>query len=41
MVTTRVTTAAELFAMGSDAPYELIQGELVEVSPSAYRRTWC
>ncbi len=38
MVTTRITTAAELFAMGSDAPFELIEGELVRVSPSAY--TW-
>lgn len=37
MVTTRTTTAAELLAMGSDAPYVLIQGELVRVSPSAFR----
>jgi Uma2 family endonuclease len=36
MVTARTTTAAELLLMGSDAPYELIQGELVRVSPSAY-----
>ena len=37
MVTTRVTTAAELLAMGSDAPFELIQGELVRVSPSTLK----
>ncbi len=35
MVTTRTTTASELFAMGSNAPYELIRGELIDVSPSA------
>jgi Uma2 family endonuclease len=33
MVATRLYTAAELAAMGSDAPYELIDGELREVSP--------
>lgn len=37
MVTTRFTTADELFALGSDAPFELIQGELVRVSPSALK----
>ncbi|HET9660299.1 MAG TPA: Uma2 family endonuclease [Thermomicrobiales bacterium] len=31
MVTTRHITAAELFDLGPDAPYELIEGELVEV----------
>ncbi len=36
MVTTHITTAAELLAMGSDFPCELILGELIEVSPSAY-----
>jgi Uma2 family endonuclease len=35
MVSTRITTAAELLAMGGDAPFELIQGELVRVSPSS------
>lgn len=35
MVTTSTVTAEELLAMGSDAPFELIQGELVRVSPSA------
>jgi Uma2 family endonuclease len=33
MITTRVFTAADLAAMGSDAPYELIDGELRYVSP--------
>jgi Uma2 family endonuclease len=33
MVATRFYTAAELAAMGSDAPYELIDGELREVAP--------
>jgi Uma2 family endonuclease len=37
MVTTRLYTSEDLFAMGSDAPYELIQGELIEVSPSSTR----
>lgn len=34
MVTTRTTTASELLAPGSNAPFELIQGELVSVSLS-------
>ena len=34
MVSTKLITADELAAMGSDAPYELIEGELHEVSPS-------
>jgi len=33
MVTTRLLTAEDLFQLGPDAPYELIEGELVEVSP--------
>jgi Uma2 family endonuclease len=33
MVTTRLLTADELFQLGPDAPYELIEGELVEVNP--------
>jgi Uma2 family endonuclease len=33
MVATRLYTAADLATMGSDAPYELIDGELREVSP--------
>jgi Uma2 family endonuclease len=33
MVATRFYTAADLAAMGSDAPYELIDGELREVAP--------
>lgn len=37
MVTTRATTAADLYAMGSDAPFELIQGELVRVSPASFK----
>ncbi len=37
MVTTRLTTAAELFEMGSDAPFELIGGELIRVSPASYK----
>ena len=37
MVTTRPATAADLHAMGSDAPFELIQGELVRVSPSSFK----
>ncbi|MCA9858993.1 MAG: Uma2 family endonuclease [Thermomicrobiales bacterium] len=37
MVTTRTITAAELLVMGSDVPYELIQGELVSVSPSSIK----
>jgi len=31
MVTTRLLTANDLFRLGPDAPYELIEGELVEV----------
>lgn len=34
MTSTRITTAAELLAMGSAAPFELFQGKLIEVSPS-------
>ena len=34
MVTTKLVTAEDLAAMGSDAPYELIEGKLHEVSPS-------
>jgi Uma2 family endonuclease len=37
MVTTRIYTSDDLYAMGSDAPFELIQGELVRVSPSSYK----
>lgn len=37
MVTTRTTTAADLYAMGSDAPFELIQGELVRESPASFK----
>jgi Uma2 family endonuclease len=33
MVATRLYSAADLAAMGSDAPYELIDGELREVAP--------
>lgn len=33
MVTTRLFTADELFQLGPDAPYELIEGDLIEVSP--------
>lgn len=33
MVTTRLLTAEDLYQLGPDAPYELIEGELVEVSP--------
>lgn len=40
MVSTRITTAAELFAMGDAAPFELFQGELIEVSPSAIRSNY-
>lgn len=36
MVTTHLITAAELENMGSDAPFELIQGVLYEMSPSGY-----
>jgi Uma2 family endonuclease len=34
MVSTKLVTAEDLAAMGSDAPYDLIEGELHEVSPS-------
>ena len=34
MVTTRLYTSDDLYAMGSDAPFELIQGELIRVSPA-------
>jgi Uma2 family endonuclease len=37
MVTTRLYTSEDLYAMGSDAPFELIQGELIRVSPSSTR----
>lgn len=40
MVTTRTVTAEELLAMGSDAPYELIEGELVRVSPAAIKANY-
>lgn len=40
MVTTRYKTAADLFALGSDAPFELVQGELIEVSPSAIKSNY-
>ena len=33
MVTTRLLTADDLFELGPDAPYELIEGELIEVNP--------
>ena len=33
MVSTRLLTAEDLFQLGPDAPYELIKGELIEVSP--------
>ena len=35
MVSTKLVTADDLLAMGSDAPYELLKGELIEVSPSS------
>lgn len=35
MVTTRLFTIDDLLAMGSDAPYELIEGELNRVSPTS------
>ncbi|MGH2531636.1 MAG: Uma2 family endonuclease [Thermomicrobiales bacterium] len=34
MVTTKLYTVEDVEAMGSDVPYELIRGELREVSPS-------
>lgn len=33
MVTTRLLTADDLFRLGPDAPYELIEGELTPVNP--------
>jgi Uma2 family endonuclease len=36
MVETRLVTADDLLAMGSDARYELIDGELHEVSPTSF-----
>lgn len=33
MVSTRPLTADDLLQLGPDAPYELIEGELIEVSP--------
>src|SRR4051794_8707644 len=36
MVSTHLTTATELESMGSDAPFELIQAVLCEVSPSSF-----
>jgi Uma2 family endonuclease len=38
-VSTKLITAEDLFAMGSDAPYELINGELHEVSPTSAEAT--
>ena len=35
MVVTKLYTAEDLLAMGDDAPYELIRGELREVSPTS------
>lgn len=35
MATTDVLTADDLLAMGKDAPYEVIRGELREVSPTS------
>src|SRR5829696_8958228 len=34
MSITKLYTAEDLAAMGSDAPFELIEGELIEVAPS-------
>ena len=36
MTTTRLHTAEELFAMGSDAPYILIEGRLVDEMPCGF-----
>jgi Uma2 family endonuclease len=36
MVTTHLITAAELENMGNNAPFELIEGVLYEVSPSSF-----
>jgi Uma2 family endonuclease len=35
MATTRLVTAEELMAMGEDARYELLDGELVEMAPAS------
>ena len=37
MTATQLVTADELYKMGGDAPYELIEGVLKEVSPSSSR----
>ncbi len=37
MTATQLVTAEELYQMGSDAPYELIEGVLKEVSPSSFK----
>ncbi|HET9662477.1 MAG TPA: Uma2 family endonuclease [Thermomicrobiales bacterium] len=37
MTATQLVTADELYQMGSDAPYELIEGVLKEVSPSSFK----
>jgi Uma2 family endonuclease len=39
MAMTTLFTADDLLAMGSDAPYELIRGELRDVSPSGAKAT--
>jgi Uma2 family endonuclease len=36
MVSTRLLTAEDLLSMGEDTPYELIDGELIEVSPTSF-----
>lgn len=40
MTTTKLVTADELFAMGEDAPYELIRGALREVTPTGGSHGW-
>lgn len=37
MTATQLVTAEELYQMGSDAPYELWEGVLKEVSPSSFK----
>jgi len=37
MATTKLMTAEDLFEMGSDSGYELIRGELIEMSPANHR----
>ncbi len=37
MTATQLVTAEELYQMGSNAPYELIEGVLKEVSPSSLK----